>query len=141
MLTLRHCGQAFYGGRAKPRPAALGHGALHRIHGFAGKITLTVPLATLLGLAAGPARSPAWDLSTLTWPATWRAPPASVTTGTRPGGHDPGVKLRHLTQIRHATCTGPGCRRPAVQCDFEHNIPYEAGGGTCLCNGGPLCKC
>ena len=22
-------------------------------------------------------------------------------------GHDPGVKLRHLSQIRHATCTGP----------------------------------
>ena len=41
-------------------------------------------------------------------------------------GHDPGVMLRHLTQIRHATCTGPGCRRPAVRCDFEHNIPYEA---------------
>jgi Domain of unknown function (DUF222) len=30
-------------------------------------------------------------------------------------GHDPGVKLRHLTQIRHATCTGPGCRRPSIQ--------------------------
>ena len=55
-------------------------------------------------------------------------------------GHDPGVKLRHLTQIRNATCTGPGCRRPAVQCDFEHNIPYEAGGRTCLCNGGPKCR-
>ncbi len=52
-------------------------------------------------------------------------------------GHDPGVKLRHLSQIRHATCTGPGCRRPATQCDFEHNIPYEAGGRTCLCNGAP----
>ena len=51
-------------------------------------------------------------------------------------GHDPGVKLRHLSQIRHATCTGPGCRRPAAQSDFEHNIPYEAGGRTCLCNGG-----
>ena len=38
-------------------------------------------------------------------------------------GHDPGVKLRHLTQIRNATCTGPGCRRPATQCDFEHNTP------------------
>ena len=25
-------------------------------------------------------------------------------------GHDPGVLLRHLTQIRYATCTGPGCR-------------------------------
>ena len=55
-------------------------------------------------------------------------------------GHDPGVKLRHLTQIRHATCTGPVCRRPATQADFEHNTPYEAGGRTCLCNGGPKCR-
>ena len=55
-------------------------------------------------------------------------------------GHDPGVLLRHLTQIRHATCTGPGCRRPATSCDFEHNTPYEAGGRTCLCNGNPKCR-
>ncbi len=55
-------------------------------------------------------------------------------------GHDPGAMLRHLTQIRHATCTGPGCRRPAVSCDFEHNIPYEAGGRTCMCNGNPKCR-
>jgi hypothetical protein len=55
-------------------------------------------------------------------------------------GHDPGVKLRHLAQIRHATCTSPVCRRPVSQCDFEHNIPYEAGGRTCLCNGGPKCR-
>jgi hypothetical protein len=26
-------------------------------------------------------------------------------------GHDPGVKLRHLSQVRHATCTSPVCRR------------------------------
>jgi Domain of unknown function (DUF222) len=55
-------------------------------------------------------------------------------------GHDPGVMLRHLSQVRHATCTGPGCRRPAVRCDFEHNIPYEVGGRTCLCNGNPKCR-
>jgi hypothetical protein len=55
-------------------------------------------------------------------------------------GHDPGVMLRHLSQVRHATCTGPGCRRPAANCDFEHNIPYEAGGRTCLCNGNPKCR-
>ncbi len=55
-------------------------------------------------------------------------------------GHDPGVKLRHLSQIRHATCTGPTCRRPSTQADFEHNIPYEAGGRSCLCNGGPTCR-
>ena len=55
-------------------------------------------------------------------------------------GHDPGVKLRHLSQVRHATCTGPWCRHPAAHCDFEHNTPYEAGGRTCLCNGGPKCR-
>jgi hypothetical protein len=55
-------------------------------------------------------------------------------------GHNPGVKLRHLAQIRHATCASPVCRRPASQCDFEHNVPYEAGGKTCLCNGGPKCR-
>ena len=55
-------------------------------------------------------------------------------------GHDPGVLLRHLTQVRHATCTGPGCRRPSTSADFEHNIPYEAGGRTCLCNGNPTCR-
>jgi hypothetical protein len=55
-------------------------------------------------------------------------------------GHDPGVKLRHLSQVRHATCTSPVCRRPAAQCDVEHNTPYEADGRTCLCNTGPKCR-
>jgi Domain of unknown function (DUF222) len=55
-------------------------------------------------------------------------------------GHNPGVRLRHLAQVRHATCTSPVCRRPASQCDFEHNVPYEAGGRTCLCNAGPKCR-
>ena len=55
-------------------------------------------------------------------------------------GHDPGTRLRHLSQVRHATCTSPICRRPAWNCDFEHNIPYEAGGRSCLCNGGPKCR-
>jgi hypothetical protein len=55
-------------------------------------------------------------------------------------GHEPGARLRHLAQVRHATCTSPVCRRPASQADFEHNIPYEAGGRTCLCNAGPKCR-
>jgi Domain of unknown function (DUF222) len=55
-------------------------------------------------------------------------------------GHDPGVMLRHLTEVRHATCTGPGCRRPAARCDFEHTVSYEAGGRTCMCNADPKCR-
>jgi hypothetical protein len=55
-------------------------------------------------------------------------------------GHDPSAKLRHLAQIRHATCTSPVCRRLASQCDYEHNTPYEKGGRTCLCNADPKCR-
>jgi hypothetical protein len=55
-------------------------------------------------------------------------------------GHDPGVTLKHLIQVRHATCTSPVCRRPAAQCDVEHNTPYETGGRTCRCNTGPKCR-
>ena len=66
--------------------------------------------------------------------------PDTASTGTEARGHDPGVRLRHLSQVRHATCTSPVCRRPAPACDFEHNTPYEAGGRTCLCNGGPKCR-
>jgi hypothetical protein len=55
-------------------------------------------------------------------------------------GHDPGVLLRHLTEVRHTRCTAPTCRRPASRCDFEHNIPFEAGGRTCMCNGAPKCR-
>ena len=203
--------------------------------GFAGKVNLTIPLATLIGLAGRPgemagigpidpdlardlaaaaARNPrtAWCVTVTdqdghaighgcaqrepttrgskiaTWPSGsrgghdppgpdlprfgftadgQRGPPGGygtwrLVTGT-PGqhdllialgslatgncgheyqarGHDPGVTLRHLSQVRHATCTGPACRRPAARADFEHDTPYEAGGRTCLCNGNPKCR-
>jgi hypothetical protein len=55
-------------------------------------------------------------------------------------GHDPGVMLRHLTGILNACCTFPPCRRPEAQCDYEHSVPFEAGGRTCLCEAGPVCR-
>ena len=47
-------------------------------------------------------------------------------------GHDPGVRLRHLSQVRHATCTSPICRRPAAQCD-QSTTPRtkQAAGPVC----------
>ena len=203
-----------------PPPAGPGGGAVPA--GFAGRVTLTVPLATLTGLAGRPgdlaglgpvdpwlardlaaaaARNPAttWCVTVTdeqghatghgcarpvpkghreragpgpggagfsftparrdgasggygTWILRTPGPgPDLIITldplGTDPcdhrhqaRGHDPGVRLRHLAQIRHATCTSPVCRRPAAQADFEHNTPYEAGRRTCLCNGGPKCR-
>jgi hypothetical protein len=55
-------------------------------------------------------------------------------------GHDPGVKLRHLTGILNNCCTFPPCRRPHATCDYEHSTPHEQGGRTCLCNAGPVCR-
>jgi hypothetical protein len=55
-------------------------------------------------------------------------------------GHDPGVKLKHLTSILNHYCTFPPCRRPHTNCDYEHSTPYEKGGRTCLCQGGPVCR-
>lgn len=55
-------------------------------------------------------------------------------------GYRPSRLLAHLVQVRHQTCTAPGCRRPATACDFEHTVPYQRGGRTCECNGGPMCR-
>jgi hypothetical protein len=52
----------------------------------------------------------------------------------------PSPGLRHLVEIRHATCTYPGCRRPATRCDADHTVAYHRGGRTCLCNLAPLCR-
>ena len=55
-------------------------------------------------------------------------------------GHDPGLTLKHLTGILNACCTFPPCRRPEAHCDYEHSTPYDKGGKTCLCEGGPVCQ-
>jgi hypothetical protein len=54
--------------------------------------------------------------------------------------HDPGKELRHLTELRYGSCSGPVCGRPARQCDWEHNKPWEEHGPTCMCNGNPKCR-
>ena len=55
-------------------------------------------------------------------------------------GYQPSDTLRHLVQIRDAECTWPPCRRAARRCDFDHAIPWDQGGRTCACNGGPRCR-
>jgi hypothetical protein len=49
------------------------------------------------------------------------------------------------TQIReiyalHPTCTFPGCRIPAEDCDLDHNIPWAQGGPTTKTNINPKCR-
>jgi hypothetical protein len=55
-------------------------------------------------------------------------------------GYHPSRKLAHLIRARSATCTAPGCRRPAARCDLDHTIPWDQGGLTCECDLAPLCR-
>ena len=42
-------------------------------------------------------------------------------------GYHPSRKLAHLIRARSATCTAPGCRRPAARCDLDHTHPLGPG--------------
>ena len=55
-------------------------------------------------------------------------------------GYHPSRKLRHLIRARSATCTAPGCTRPAARCDLDHTVPWDQGGITCECGLAPLCR-
>ena len=69
---------------------------------------------------------------------SWRT--AAVIMPAETAAYRPSPGLRHLVEIRHATCTYPGCRRPATRCDADHTVAYHRGGRTCLCNLAPLCR-
>jgi hypothetical protein len=81
----------------------------------------------------------------VTWAAGLRAKLQFLETGNcsharqTPGYVWPAA-LRHLIEIRQRTCTAPGCRRPEARCDIDHTVPFDQGGPTCECNGGPLCR-
>jgi hypothetical protein len=55
-------------------------------------------------------------------------------------GYHPSRKLAHLVRARSATCTAPGCTRPAARCDLDHTVPWDQGGITCECGLAPECK-
>jgi len=55
-------------------------------------------------------------------------------------GYHPTRTLVHLVRARNATCTAPGCGRPAVRCDLDHTTAWDKGGRTCECNLAPLCR-
>ena len=55
------------------------------------------------------------------------ARPGTVITAAQARGHDPRVMLRQLAQVRHAACTGPGCRRPVAQLRLRAPQPVRCG--------------
>ncbi|MDX6389289.1 MAG: hypothetical protein QOJ73_352 [Streptosporangiaceae bacterium] len=92
------------------------------------------------GSRAGPGPGPPGNIG---WLRTVKIEPLQTGTCTHPRetrGYQPSRALRHLIEIRQATCGRPGCRRAATACDLDHSIPYHLGGRTCECDLGPVCR-
>ena len=114
----------------RTRPAA-GRGRVHLHPGQPGRPARRVRhlAAAHSGWRAGPgsSRSTPWI-------------PATASTGTRPGATTPGSGSGTCPRSGTPPAPARSAGGPPPNCDFEHNTPYEAGGRTCLCNGGPKCR-
>jgi hypothetical protein len=98
----------------------------------------TTPGTTTPGTALPGTGPPPW-LPVLTTPLIPIAKGTCDHTHAETGYH-PSRKLQHLIRARSATCTAPGCTRPAAACDLDHTVPWDQGGLTCECGLAPLCR-
>ncbi len=114
-------------------------------------VLLTMPATTALGVDGRPAHlvgygdipaRQAIDLAYHT-DATWRrilTEPATgrvLDVGRR--RYRPPIALRDHVRADSPTCTGPGCSRPAQQCDLDHRVPFPEG-TTSKDNLHPACR-
>ena len=77
------------------------------------------------------ADSPVWD-RVVTHPVT-----GAVLAVDR---YRPSPALQRFIRARDVHCRFPGCRRPALRCDLDHNRDHARGGPTTRCNLACLCK-
>ncbi|MGH3275251.1 MAG: HNH endonuclease, partial [Streptosporangiaceae bacterium] len=59
---------------------------------------------------------------------------------TASAGYRPAPRLREHVVARDLTCRFPFCGQPAWRGDLDHTQPWDAGGLTCSCNLGGLCR-
>jgi hypothetical protein len=93
------------------------------------------------GRGPGPPRGRAaivWAAALLPW--TSRLEAGACTHRREEDHYRPSARLAHLIKVRQPECTGPGCRRPAHQCDLDHTVAYARGGRTCECGLAPACR-
>ncbi len=92
-------------------------------HGPPGTGTIELDIAALTGTAGPGSGSGGGAAAGLVFALENLAGPCDHEHQAK--GHDPGVRLRHLTGILNACCTFPPCRRPQDRCDYEHSTPHD----------------
>lgn len=135
-------------GQSDPRPTGRPH-PLPRPCGRCGEVDVVMDLATLLGLAEGPAilqdcgPIPAEVARELAADRAWRLWITDSVTGhvvgTSAATYRPPAALARLIRAREPHCRFPGCRAPADRCDLDHAVPWP-GGSTSAGNVGPTCR-
>ena len=109
---------------------------------------VVLPAATALGLADDPGLIPGYGpvpaavaRELLATADTWRAfltDTAGRLVDVSRRRYRPTARLRELVTARDATCTFPGCARPAVECELDHDVPFD-GANTTASNLRPRC--
>jgi hypothetical protein len=111
---------------------------------------ITVDLATAAGLADNPGELAGYGPITATTArailhdATMRRLLTDPVTGRGidlgRASYRPSAALRRLIAARDASCTFPGCTRPAIDCDCDHRTEWDRDGHTDSDNLHALCR-
>lgn len=115
------------------------------------RVTVTVPVLTLLGLSDAPATL---DGHTPIDADTARAlcahapsfrrilthPETGVVLSAGRSTYSPPADLKAVLAERDATCRFPGCTRPAHRTDVDHTVSWADGGQTSAANLAHLCR-
>ncbi len=117
----------------------------------AGTVDLRVGLETLIGLSNTPGELAGYgpvidditrrviaDNTDGQWRFTVTHQGYPVATGTT--RRRPTTNQRRLIESTRATCSFPGCRTPADECDLDHTTEWAQGGPTKVENLTPLCR-
>jgi hypothetical protein len=125
------------------------------------RISLTMSLATWLGLASQPAQLDGYGTVAAALArqiaadaardhprtTTWRCVVTDDEHRTVVGigdpfvtpAHDAPLRVAALVRTAEGVCVFPGCSTPARRCDLDHRKPFPDG-ATCTCNLQPLCR-
>ncbi len=120
--------------------------------GVVGRVTVVVPTADLDRLARSGQRPAGWLPRRLIAAGARALARARVVAeadrdaaggcahATASAAYRPPPRLREHVTARDRTCRYPFCGQPAWRGDLDHTHPWEAGGKTCRCNLGGLCR-